>query len=97
VVALLEVRHVVAERGRAVASDRALAETIAATQSAFFAGKLREQASRATQAALETLLSNLRWADLKLKTTSLEAKFVVEAALLASDVGKALASAPFAP
>lgn len=97
VVALLEVRHVVAERGRSVASDRALAEAIAATQSAFFAGKLREQSSRATPRALETLLSNLRWADLKLKTTSLEAKCLVEEALLATEVGKALASPPYAP
>lgn len=97
VVALLEVRHVIAERGRSVASDRALAETIAATQSAFFAGKLREQASRATPRALETLLANLRWADLKLKTTSLEAKCLVEEAVIAAEVGKALASPSYAP
>jgi DNA polymerase III subunit delta len=97
VVALLEVRHVVAERRGAVASDRALSEAIAATQSAFFAGKLREQASRTTSRALETLLSNLRWADVKLKTTSLEAKYLVEEALLAAEVGKALASPPYAP
>ena len=97
VVALLEVRHVVAERRGSVASDRALSEAIAATQSAFFAGKLREQASRTTPRALETLLSNLRWADLKLKTTSLEAKYLVEEALVAAEVGKALASPPYAP
>lgn len=92
VVALLEVRHVVAERGRAVSTDRALAESIAATQSPFFAGKLREQAARASASKLETLLTNLRWADLKLKTTSLDPKCLVEEAVLAAEVGKALAS-----
>jgi DNA polymerase-3 subunit delta len=97
VVALLEVRHVVAERGRAVSTDRALAESIAATQSPFFAGKLREQASRTTPTKLETLLTNLRWADLKLKTTSLDAKCLVEEAVLAAEVGKALASPAVAP
>jgi DNA polymerase III delta subunit len=92
VVALLEVRHLVAERGRAVATDRALAELLAATQSPFYAGKLREQASRTNTRSLELLLGNLRWADLKLKTTNLEPKCLVEEALLATDVGKALAT-----
>ncbi len=92
VVSLLEVRHVVAERGRAVSTDRALADAIAATQSPFFAGKLREQAARASTAKLETLLANLRWADMKLKTTSLDAKCLIEEAVLATEVGKALAS-----
>lgn len=97
VVALLEVRHVVAERARAVSSDRALAESIAATQSPFFAGKLREQAARTHARALETLLANLRWADLKLKTTNLDAKCLVEEALVASSIGKALASPALGP
>ncbi len=92
VVSLLEVRHLTAERARAVSTDRALAESLAATQSPFFAAKLREQASRTTPADLETLLRNLRWADLKLKTSSIDAKCVVEEALVASHVGKALAS-----
>ncbi|HXV12944.1 MAG TPA: DNA polymerase III subunit delta [Candidatus Krumholzibacteria bacterium] len=97
VVALLEVRHVVAERGRAVSSDRALADSIAATQSPYFAGKLREQAARTTSRALETLLANLRWADLRLKTTNLDPKCLVEEALVAAHVGKALASPALAP
>ena len=92
VVSLLEVRHVLAERGRSVSTDRALAELLAAAQSPFFAAKLREQATRTNPAQLETLLANLRWADLKLKTTSIDAKCVVEEALIASYVGKALAS-----
>jgi DNA polymerase-3 subunit delta len=96
VVSLLEVQHVLAERGRAVATDRGLAEAIAATHSPFFAAKLREQAGRVSSASLETLLTNFRWADLKLKTTAIDAKCVVEEALLASAVGKPLASPAYA-
>jgi DNA polymerase-3 subunit delta len=92
VVSLLEVQQMVDERGRAVATDRALADAIAATPSPFFAGRLRTQAARVPRAALETLLVNLRWADLKLKTTSLDARSVIEEALLASHVGKGLAT-----
>ncbi len=97
IVSLLEVRSVVADQGRAVSSDRALAGTIAATQSAFFAGKLREQAMRVPAPKLELLLGNLRWADLKLKSTNLDAKSIVEAALVAAEVGKPLASPVAAP
>jgi DNA polymerase-3 subunit delta len=97
VVSLLEVRHVVAERGRAVASPAALAQSIAATTSPFFAGKLREQASRVGVAELELWLANLRWADLKLKSTNLDAKCLIEEAVLATQVGKALASPAVAP
>ena len=97
VVSLLEVRQIVAERGRAVSQDRALAEHIAATQSPFFAAKLREQASRTPPQTLELLLANLRWADAKLKSTNLDGKCLVEEALLATSVGKALASPAFAP
>ncbi len=92
VVSLLEVQQVVAERGRGVGGDRALADAIAATPSPYFAGRLRAQAARVPRATLETLLANLRWADLKLKTTSLEARGVIEEALLAAHVGKSLAT-----
>jgi DNA polymerase-3 subunit delta len=94
VVSLLEVQQVLAERGRAVSNDRALADAIAATPSPFFAGKLREQAARVSPAMLESLLANLRWADLRLKTTSLDARAVIEAALLAAHAGKTLATPP---
>jgi DNA polymerase-3 subunit delta len=97
VVSLMEVQRVVAERGRAVGSDRALAEAIASTASPFFAARLREQAAKAAPGTLETMLANLRWADLKLKTTSLDSRSVVEEALLASHVGKRLAAAPAGP
>lgn len=93
---LLEVQSITQERGRAVGSDQALAGAIASTQSAFFAGRLRAQAARVSPASLETLLTNLRWADLRLKTSALDARTVVEEALLASHAGKRLASPPFA-
>jgi len=92
VVSLMEVQRVLAERGRAVSNDGALANAIAATQSPFMAGKLREQAARIKPALLESLLANLRWADLRLKTTSLDARCVIEEALLAAHAGKTLAT-----
>jgi DNA polymerase-3 subunit delta len=95
VVSLMEVQRVIAERGRAVANDRTLAEVIAATPSSFFAGKLREQAARIPATVLESLLANLRWADLRLKTTALDPRAVIEEALLASHAGKTLATPPF--
>ena len=94
VVSLMEVQRVLAERGRAMSNDRALADAIAATPSPFFAGKLREQATRIKPALLESLLANLRWADLRLKTTSLDARCVIEEALLAAHAGKTLATPP---
>ncbi len=92
VVSLMEVQRVLAERGRAVSNDRSLADAIAATPSPFFAGKLREQAARISPSMLEALLANLRWADLRLKTTSLDARCVIEEALLAAHAGKTLAT-----
>jgi DNA polymerase-3 subunit delta len=91
VVSLMEVQRVLSERGRAVSNDRALAESIAATQSSFFAGKLREQAARVPAPLLESLLANLRWADLRLKTSSIDPQCVIEEALLAAHSGKTLA------
>jgi DNA polymerase-3 subunit delta len=97
VVSLMEVQRVLSERGRAVSNDRALAEAIAATPSPFFAGKLREQAARISPAMLESMLANLRWADLRLKTSSLDPRCVIEEALLAAHAGKTLATPPFRP
>jgi DNA polymerase-3 subunit delta len=92
VVSLLEVQHVIAERGRAVSSDRALADTIAATASPYFAGALRAQAARVGRGTLEALLANLRWADLRLKTSSLDPRCIIEEALVAAHTGKTLAT-----
>lgn len=97
VVSLLEVQALVAERGRAVSNDRALAAELAATNSPFYAGKLRDQAARAPRAKLEALLANLRWADTKLKSTSLDGRGLIEEALLACHVGKTLATMSLSP
>jgi DNA polymerase-3 subunit delta len=94
VVSLMEVQRVLAERGRSASNERALASMIAATQSPFFAGKLRDQATRIPAPMLEALLANLRWADLRLKTTSLDPRCVIEEALLAAHAGKSLATPP---
>lgn len=92
VVSLMEVQRVVAERGRSASQDRTLAGMIAATPSPYFAGRLREQAARIPAPVLESMLTNLRWADLRLKTTSLDPRAVIEEALLAAHAGKTLAS-----
>jgi DNA polymerase-3 subunit delta len=92
VVSLMEAQRVVAERGRGMSNDRSLAEAIAATPSPYFAGRLREQAARISPGMLEAMLRNLRWADLRLKTTSLDPRCVIEEALLASHAGKMLAT-----
>jgi DNA polymerase-3 subunit delta len=97
VVSLLETQALVAERGRAVSSDRALAAELGATTSPFYAGKLREQAARVPRARLEALLVNLRWADTRLKSTSLPGRVLIEEALLAAHVGKTLAEPSLSP
>jgi DNA polymerase-3 subunit delta len=97
VVSLLEVQALMAERGRAVSNDRALAAELGATNSPFFAGKLREQAARVPRARLDALLANLRWADTRLKSTSLPGRVLIEEALVAAHVGKTLATPSLSP
>lgn len=92
VVLLLEVSALVAEKGRMVSSGQALAEHMAGATNPFYADKLRRQASAFGRSELERLLTNLRWADLKLKSTSLDAKCIIEESLLAAHTGKTLAS-----
>jgi DNA polymerase-3 subunit delta len=94
VVSLMEVQRVIAEKGRSATNERALAGMIAATPSPFFAAKLRDQAARIPASVLESMLANLRWADLRLKTSSLDPRAVIEEALLASHAGKTLATPP---
>jgi DNA polymerase-3 subunit delta len=97
VVSLLEVQALMAERGRGVSNDRALAAELGATNSPFFAGKLREQAARVPRARLDALLANLRWADTRLKSTSLPGRVLIEEALVAAHVGKTLATPSLSP
>lgn len=90
VVLLMEVKALVAESGGG--GGRALASTMQGTQSPYYAEILSQQARRFTMEDLERLLANLRWAETKAKSTALAAKGLVEEALLASHLGKALAS-----
>lgn len=91
-VLLLHACTLAAERPAAVANDRALASAMGGI-SPFYAAVLRRQAGRFQRDELERLLDNLRWADVKLKTTALDAKALLQEALVASHLGKTLASA----
>jgi len=88
---LLEVKSLVAEKGRAAASGPALAGLMTGGISPWYADALGRQALVFERAELERLLANLRWADFKVKTSSLAAKHLVEEALMASHLGKTLA------
>jgi DNA polymerase-3 subunit delta len=89
-VLLLQVGAILREKGRA-ASGGALAGLMGGAVSPYYAEILRRQCSRLQPEAIERLLSNLRWADVKLKTTRLDPKSVLEEAILASHLGKTLA------
>lgn len=90
-VLLLEVEALLVEKGKAVSSGRDLAAAMSGSVNPFYAGRLLRQVSHCDRTGLEILLSNLRWADLKLKTTQLRPKGVLEEALLASYLRKILA------
>jgi DNA polymerase-3 subunit delta len=88
---LLEVRAIIAERGRKAASGRALTGLMSNPVGPWYAEKLGKQALEIERPELERLLTNLRWADFKVKTSNLEPKYLVEEALLACQLGKTLA------
>jgi hypothetical protein len=50
-----------------------------------------DQAKRVNRDSLEVYLGNLRWADLKLKSSSIDAGHVLDTALIASSQRKSLA------
>ena len=95
VLMLLEVKLITREKGSSVGNARALADHMAGATSPFYAEILRRQAASFSVDDLETLLVNLRWADVKLKSTQLDARCLLEEALLASHVGKTLAAAGY--
>jgi DNA polymerase-3 subunit delta len=92
VVLLLQVCAIIGEKGPRADNGRSLAAHMGGATSPFYAEVLRRQADRLDPSDLERLLANLRWADVKLKTTQLEPKCVLGEALLASHLGKTLAS-----
>ncbi len=90
VILLLQIKWLLEERGSASNSSQELAERM--HMSTFYANLLKRQSSRFEKAELENLLDNLRWADLALKTSSVDPKFVLEEAFFASYVRKKLAT-----
>ena len=90
VLQLLEIHAIIAEKGRA-ASGKALAGFMAGHTNPYFADRLRTQARGFERAHLELMLTNLRWADTRLKSTALPARTLIEEALLASHLGRNLA------
>jgi DNA polymerase-3 subunit delta len=93
VVLMLEVQAIVAENGRSAATGRTLAGLMSAGISPWYADTLGRQALGFERSELELLLTNLRWADFKVKTSALAPKHLVEEALMASHLGKTLAYA----
>lgn len=90
-VLLLQAALVENERG--ARDDRSFAAAMGGI-SPYYAAVLRRQARRFAPDGLERLLDNLRWADIRLKTTQVDAKIVLEEALVASHLRKTLASPP---
>lgn len=94
VVLMLEVKTISDDLGARATTGKALAERMAGATSPFYADILRRQATRFTRDQLTVLLDNLRWADLKAKSTPVDSKSLIEEALLASSLGKTLAYPP---
>ena len=90
---LLEVKSLVSEAGRRSTSGEALAGQMSGAIGPWYAEALGRQARGFKGEELERLLANLRWADLKVKTSAAVPKHLVEEALLASHLGKTLAYA----
>jgi DNA polymerase-3 subunit delta len=90
VVQMLEIHAIVEEKGRA-AAGKGLAGFMAAPTNPYFADRLRTQARAFDRDHLERLLTNLRWADARIKSTALPPRTLIEEALLASHLGRNLA------
>lgn len=90
VLLLLEVKYLLAERGRGASSPQVMAGLLAGYTSPYYVGGLLEQARRMDLDTLHRHLDNLRWADMKLKTTSLPSRSILETALVASSARKTL-------
>lgn len=89
VVHLLEVSAHLAEGAH---GGRALAGRLAGASSPYYADILARQAAAFAPGEIERLLGNLRWADIMLKSTSVDARTLVETALLSSHLHKTLAT-----
>lgn len=86
---LLQVKMLQEESGARMISSKVLAGKL--RRSVSFADDLRRQADEFGRRDLDILLENLRWADLTLKSSTVDAKHLFEEALLASSLRKMLA------
>ena len=88
VIQLLQVRLLMEEKNTA---PKAIVQGLGGTVSPFQVTILLDQAKRLDREGLEVYLENLRWADLKLKSTAIDAGHVLDTALIASAERKSLA------
>lgn len=88
---LLEVKALLLEMGSRGRSSKALASRLGGRVSPFMVGKLLDQCQRFEINGLLTQLDNFRWAEFKLKSSSLPPRTLIETAVLASTLGKRLA------
>jgi DNA polymerase-3 subunit delta len=91
VLLLLQVKYLIQEEGTRVRSSAAMAARLPGGTSPFYAARLIEQAGRFDTPVLTGYLNNLRWADLKLKSSSIPPRSLIEASLVASSLRKNLA------
>jgi len=95
VLQMMQVKSLLAVHGSAARNPRTLAGRMSGFVSPFMAGKLLDQSDRFDGDILDTHLDNLRWADAKLKSTSLPARGVLETAVIAAATGKSLVRPAF--
>jgi DNA polymerase-3 subunit delta len=88
---LLQIRSLLEEKGSGARAPQTMSRELAGMVSPYFIGKLVDQAERFDSEGLHGYLENLRWADVKLKSTSLAARGVLETSLMASHLRKRLA------
>ncbi|MDH3217791.1 MAG: hypothetical protein OEN01_16210, partial [Candidatus Krumholzibacteria bacterium] len=91
IVTLIEVKTLLLEQGSKVRSPRVMSGMLGGHVSAYFVGSLIDQADRFQPDTLHRYLQNLRWADFKLKTSSISPRSILETALIASSARKELA------
>ena len=88
VIQLLQVRLLMDENK---SGPKAVTQGLGGTVSPYQVTFLMDQARRVNRDSLEVYLGNLRWADMKLKSSSIDAGHVLDAALIASSQRKSLA------
>jgi len=91
VVQLLEIKLLMQDEGASVRSPKVLAGRLSRYVNPFFLPKLVDQSKRFDIEELDTFLDNLRWAEIRLKSTSIHRQSLIETSLVASSLRKRLA------